>query len=512
MGERVLLITIEAMDISLVRRGVAEGWLPAIAGLLEEGAGVRLAHAPDLMPGSAWTTVYTGRPVQDHLLMFHRQLAPGTTRIEDVDGDRTRVPVFWQFVSEAGLRSTVASAHGAPWIQPFNGTQVYWGTGEPYGVKQGPRSDPPEVLQWLDEACSSRRFGFLDRLPRTASEYRGYLEATCREIRAQGEGLALLMERTDWDFFYGNIYETHEAGHLLWHLRDGSGGDRLREPMRRVYQEADAALGRLLERRDGNVRTFLMTSTGMTSHHPTFHATRSLLLQGGWMALGDGAAADDDDRWLRLASRIRPALHRLTPLALRQVLSRLAPGARERLLTAGPLLGVDWSATSAFPLPNDTHSAIRFNVTGREPHGVVDPGDGYARLAGDLAAAVDELVDAASGRPAAREVYRMDRHLGMEVGDVLPDLVVEWEPRAIAALDSSRTGQITVPADPRTGDHRPEGFLIGAGQGVAHRPGALEGARAFHLLDLAPTMLAALGLPVPPELSGRPISAVLPSA
>jgi predicted AlkP superfamily phosphohydrolase/phosphomutase len=511
MGERVLLITIEAMDIALVRQGVAEGWLPAIAGLLEEGAGVRLVHGPDLLPGSGWTTAYTGRPVQDHLLMFHYQLEPGTTRIEEVGGDRTRVPVFWQLASEAGLRSTVVSAHGGPVIEPFYGTQVLWGTGDPFAVKLGPWSDPPEVLSWLDDACPGRRFGFLDRLPRTASEYRSYLDQSCRAIRAQGKGLALLMERTEWDFFLGNIYETHEAGHLLWHLQDGSAADGLREPVRRVYQEADAALGQLLDRREGDVRTFLMTSTGMTSHRSTFRATRSLLLQGGWMALADGVAAGDD-RWLQWASRIRPALHKLTPLALRQALSKLAPATRDRLLTAGPLLGVDWSATSAFPLPNDTHSAIRFNVTGREPEGVVEPGRGYARLAAEIAAVADELVDADSGLPAAREIYRMDQHLGIQVGDVLPDLVVEWEPRAIAALDGSRTGHITVPPDPRTGDHRPEGFLIGSGPGVTHRPGALDGAQASHLVDFAPTMLAALGLPVPPELRGRPISAVLPPA
>jgi predicted AlkP superfamily phosphohydrolase/phosphomutase len=513
VAERVLVISIEAMEISVVRRGVAEGWLPAIAGLLEEGVGVRLTHGPDLLPGSAWPTVHTGRPVQDHLLMFHYQLAPGTNRIEDVQGDHARAPCFWQFLSEAGVRSTIAGAHGGPRLREFDGTQVFWGSGDPYSVALGPWSNPPEVLRWLDDAIPGRRFGFLDRLPRTAAEYRGYVETTCRSIRAQGEGLALLMERTDWDLFYGNIYETHEAGHLLWHFHEGSGDapDGLHEPLRRVYQAADAALGHILERRDGDVRTYLMTSSGMTRHHATFRATRSLLLQGGWMALA-GAGAPSDDRLLRWVSAIRPALHRLTPLALRRAMASLAPGTRDRLNTAGPLLGVDWPATTAFPLPNDTTSAIRFNVNGREPEGVVEPGDAYARLATDITAAVGGLGDANSGLPAARAVYRMEHHLGIPIGDVLPDLVVEWEPRTMAALDGPRTGHVTVPHDPRTGDHRPEGFLVGAGPGLAHRPGALDGRAAFDLLDITPTMLAAMGVPLPPELPGRPISDVLPAS
>jgi predicted AlkP superfamily phosphohydrolase/phosphomutase len=510
MAERVLLVGIEAMEISLVRQGVAEGWLPAIASLLEEGTAVRLAHGPDLLPGAGWTTVFTGRPVQDHLLIFNRQLAPGTTRIEEVSGDAARVPVFWQVASEAGVRSTVVSAHGAPRLPGFNGTQVLWGTGDPYTSQTEPWSDRPEVLDSLRRGWPGRRFGFLDRLPRSASDYQAYLDDVCRQIRMQGEGLAHLMQATEWDFFFGTFYETHEAGHLLWHLQDGAGTDGLHQPMRRVYQEIDAALGRLLARRDEDTRTFLLTSSGMTRNVPTCQATRSFLRQGGWMAFGDQAPAGDD-KWLWWASRARTAVHRVTPLALRKALSRLAPAAHGRLVSAGPLLGVDWSATSAFPLPNDTTSAIRFNVAGREPDGIVEPGSGYDRLAAEMDAAVADLVDARTGAPVARQVYRLDRLVGGPVGDVLPDLVIEWEPVVVEALDSPRTGPITVPGDPRTGDHRPEGFLIGAGPGVAAGGGGLDDDDAFGLLDVAPTILAAMGVAIPPALPGRPITAVLPA-
>ena len=510
MAERVLLVAIEAMEISLVRQGVAEGWLPAIAALLEEGAAVRLAHAPDLLPGAGWTTLITGRPIQDHLLVFHHQLAPGTSRIEAVTGTSARVPVFWEMAGEAGVRSTVVSIHGAPRLEGFNGTQVHWGTGEPYAAEGGLWSDPPEVLDSLRRRWPGRRFGFLDRMPRSASEYRDYLDDACQQIRLQGEALAHLMQSTEWDFFFGNIFETHEAGHLLWHLQDGPGADGLHQPVRRVYEEADAALGRLLALRDRGTRAFLVTTTGMRHNVSTHHVTRSFLRQGGWMALADQAPAGDE-KWLWWATRARSAVHKVTPLAMRKALSRLAPDAHGRLAAAGTLLGVDWSVTSAFPLPNDTTSAIRFNVAGREPAGVVEPGPGYDRLAAEIDAAAAELVDAGTGMPAAKQVYRMDRLTGGPVADVLPDLVIEWEQVVAEALDGPRTGRIVVPTDPRTGDHRPEGFLIGAGPGMAHVGGGLASDTAFGMLDVAPTLLTAMGVDVPPSLPGRPITDVLPA-
>src|SRR5262249_53226948 len=51
-----------------------------------------------------------------------------------------------------------------------------------------------------------------------------------------------------------------------------------------------------------------------------------------------------------------------------------------------------------------------------------------------------------------------------------------------------------------SGDHfdAPPGILVAAGPGI--RPGVIEGAR---LQDIAPTVLALLGLPVARELPGR---------
>lgn len=287
MAERVLLVVVEAMEIALVCQGVHEGWLPAIAGLLEEGAGVRLVHGPDLLPGAGWTTVFTGRPVQEHLLVFNQQLVPGTTRVERVPPERARAPVFWEMVSAAGRPSTVVSPHAGPRIDPFHGTLVQWGTGEPYSSASGrPWCNRPAVLDDLQRRWPERRYGFLPGLPRSPSSYRDYLDGVCRQIRMQGEAMAHLMETTPWDLFFGTIYETHEAGHLLWQFQDpvaaaSVADDGLRQPMRRIYQEADAAIGRLLERRDGDTRVFLFTSSGMTHMVPTYLATRSFLLQGG---------------------------------------------------------------------------------------------------------------------------------------------------------------------------------------------------------------------------------------
>jgi hypothetical protein len=72
------------------------------------------------------------------------------------------------------------------------------------------------------------------------------------------------------------------------------------------------------------------------------------------------------------------------------------------------------------------------------------------------------------------------------------------------AIVSPRLGTIDMPSpgtNPtgRSGNHRPEGFVIAVGAGFT--PGAsIEGG---HILDLAPTVRAAFGLPAPDGMRGN---------
>jgi len=107
-----------------------------------------------------------------------------------------------------------------------------------------------------------------------------------------------------------------------------------------------------------------------------------------------------------------------------------------------------------------------------------------------------------------REVIRSDRLYppGPRLGE-LPDLLVGWAVTPVAgqrAIVSARFGRIDLPTPGRnptgrSGNHRPEGFFIGVGDGFG-AGSAVEGA---HILDLAPTAYAMLNLPCPGVMRGR---------
>jgi len=99
--------------------------------------------------------------------------------------------------------------------------------------------------------------------------------------------------------------------------------------------------------------------------------------------------------------------------------------------------------------------------------------------------------------------------------ELLGQLVADAEPGTTVILVSDHgffTSEARPAADPSdftTGApqwHRLHGILVAAGGGVAHRE-----VRDASLLDIAPTVLALLGLPVPADMPGRVLEPLLPA-
>jgi predicted AlkP superfamily phosphohydrolase/phosphomutase len=82
--------------------------------------------------------------------------------------------------------------------------------------------------------------------------------------------------------------------------------------------------------------------------------------------------------------------------------------------------------------------------------------------------------------------------------DEMPDLIVQ--PRSDVMIVTEFRGDRLVEANPSflSGTHHPHGILVMAGPAVRSR-GIVEGAS---LVDMAPTLLHLLGLPVPDDMDG----------
>jgi predicted AlkP superfamily phosphohydrolase/phosphomutase len=509
----VAFLGFDAAEPILVKQGIEEGWLPTMAGLVETGRYVALSPVPSRFYNASWPSTITGTDVGDHRIVLDRVLEPGSYRIVDRWARSFRRPPFWRYLSDAGLRSTVSSIYSAPILPSFRGTQVQgWGSIDPYFSKFGHAAfDPPEVEELLRRAVGGRQALYRVSPPHSSSQVRRYRDRMLRSVDEQTRGLAALIAETEWEFFFASFAESHQAGHLLWHLLDPMHPDHnpntradVREALPAIYRAIDAALGRLIRQLPADCRYFVLTPHGMGPFY--IEDPLELLLElGGWLARrSPGSTRGLRERSLRaawsLGRRVVPVRSRL-----RLLVARTRAGSDERATM--PLLHVDWPRTRAFALPSDMTSYVRINVVGREPEGTVHPGSEYDRLCDELCGALAAVTDADTGRPAVERVVRCDEVLGGPVEGSFPDICVVWEDsRLVRRFHLPGYGTVDAPrVDSRTGQHRHLGLMIGGGPGIG--PSRNEGDGTGNLLDVAPTALALLAVDQPRDLPGRPIAA-----
>jgi predicted AlkP superfamily phosphohydrolase/phosphomutase len=211
----------------------------------------------------------------------------------------------------------------------------------------------------------------------------------------------------------------------------------------------------------------------------------------------------------RMAIAARSVAKSVLPVGVRRTIASLNPDGRLRLLYAIALADVDWGTTRAFAIPMADSAQVRINLRGREPEGIVEPGADYDRLLEEIEEFVMGVVDADTGRPAADHVVVTREVTGRPVADVLPDLVILWSPGSPRRLRTPDGDVIDIPRrDRRSGEHSTTGFMIGTGPAITASGRLDVGEDEHSLLDVAPTLLTCLGVPVPDALPGRPIESL----
>jgi predicted AlkP superfamily phosphohydrolase/phosphomutase len=163
------------------------------------------------------------------------------------------------------------------------------------------------------------------------------------------------------------------------------------------------------------------------------------------------------------------------------------------------LRDVDWSRTAAYGLGLN---GLYLNLRGRERDGIIEPGEQREAVLQDLVSRLEAIEDT-DGQRVIRGVYRADRIYSGNATALAPDLIIgyargyraSWEtvgggaPREI--LEDNQSAW--------SADHCADALEV---------PGVLFCNRTLRqgvpsLVDVAPSILAEFGLPVPSSMVGR---------
>jgi predicted AlkP superfamily phosphohydrolase/phosphomutase len=438
------------------------------------------------------------------------QLRSGTYRIDKKYADDIAVEFFWAPLGRAGLRVFSFDIAQTRPIPGFNGVNLCaWGSEYP----AWPRSSwPKPLMKELVAAHGDHPLVDQYRLsikPQGESEHRAFYDKLTTGLERKGNICLDVLKRERWDLSVIVFPEVHWAMHLLWQTYDKNHpayDPDLKLPFDDIfltlYGKLDALLGRLLEIMPG-ASVLAFSGSGFGPNYSGWHLLPEVLQRLG-------VASDPRTKTRSLlpmkkwgAYKIRRTEDALS-LPVIETLKRILPrslwdkGTR-RLLYAGSR----WSESQAFCVPNDYTGAIRINLQGREPKGIVTPGREYEALVARLTRELEALINPATGRPAVARVMRLDHEYpGAALGD-FPDLIVVWANDApITSLTSPGIGTVSGDfPERRSGAHRNDCFLLSNEELAVPASG-----RRASLVDIPPTIYRLLSQEVPAHFDGQALT------
>jgi predicted AlkP superfamily phosphohydrolase/phosphomutase len=512
---KLLVIGLDGAPFPLIERWTRDGYLPNLARLIERGAfGVLNSTMPAHSP-TAWATFLTGMNPGKHGVFDFVQREPGSYRLRVVRSDDIPGPSLWRWL---GQNKRTVGVMNVPMTYPaeqVNGFLIS-GLGTPDYVPFASPLDLSERLTDQGYRVNNRFFFDLRRQDE-------WLQDISEMTNLRGQTAVRLLAEERPEFFMVVFRNTDEICHFYWHhmdethpVHDPHAPDRYKTAIRDLYQLTDEWIGQLLKTAGAETNIVVMSDHGAGPLYQDVFLNEWLWQQN--LLVLKEEIGNQSQLW-RLARRTgltRERISRvLTSLNLHrvEVLIKRFLGDRIYLLPRDErpefLNAIDWTRTKAYSF--GYYGQIFINLIGREPEGIVEPGDEYNRLRTQIAAQLQELTHPDDGLPVVDQVYFNEELYDGPRLDNAPDLLAVMRDFSFTTRKGYEFAEVRgqifhEPYTGETGSHRLDGILIAAGPDIKTSTRLTE---HHAIIDLTPTLLRLMDCPVPDFMDGDVIEAML---
>lgn len=513
-NRKVFILGLDGATFDLIKPWVKSKELPNFARLIEKGCHGDLESIIPPLTTPAWSSFMTGKNPGKHGVFDFAERQPGSYNIEWVTSRSRKGQSLWNIVNSYGKDVVVINVPNNYPLDPVNGCMVAWMDAP------GSKNDytyPPELAREIEDNIGDYIITIIDwKENEDLSAFRTNLH---RMIDKRAELTFYLMENKPWDLFTVLFTATDIVQHCYWSFMDPS--HRLHNPsdakefgntIKEIYCHIDEILGQIQSRLDEDTTLMIISDHGAGPLRFVVHLNK-WLEENGWLTFRDQSHSTKTGRlYSALQSISRRALYNAMVLlkrylspTMRSHLKRLLPGMRDKMEGMLFYSLFDWQKTKAYSL--GSYGNIYINLKGREPGGIVEEAE-YEALRNAIADRIMGLKDPETGDHIVKRVCRREEIYSGPHLDKAADLIVHWNDNGYHSVQRFGSREDSV-FDERldfhltntrfTGNHRMEGIFHMNGSAAK----AGEKVQEARLIDIAPTTLYLMGLPVPEDMDGR---------
>lgn len=509
LSNKMVVICLDGGTFDIIKPMVEREELPNISKLMSEGIHHRLLSTIPSETGPAFVTFMTGtNPGRHGITRFARKSVEKDKQIL-LNSSHITTKTLLEWLSEHGKKII---SFGVPFTCPpipINGVMIsHWKLApDTYRtVLTYPNEVKDRVIKYLGsiniEKLSDKNIldmkDFYERKLTKEFMIAEYVKQT----------VLFLMREFDWDFLVVHLNITDSIQHHYWKFMDNKhpyydplAPDSFKNAIFQSYIKADEIIGELLKHAGKDITTIIMSDHGFAPVAKVFNINQ-------WLA-NEGFL-----KFRNISNQYWGWKHFPATILLRKLLNKLGMFEISSRLPWLPLQLpvykryqknfyelIDWNKTVAY----GDNFGVNINMKGREPFGIVPAGKGYEKIVNLLIDKLNSVEDTETSKKIVGDIVRKEDiyegPLINEGTDVIPRLVDGY------CIGSETVGHNlfekispTFTSGHHTHSHTAQyGMLIMNGEAIRKNVNLNEPG----IIDLAPTIMYLMGLPVPGEMEGR---------
>jgi len=481
---KIAIIGLDGARLDVIKHWIEKGSLPNLRRMVENGTSGRLKTIFPPHSMLAWASFMTGVNPGKHGIYSTQIQIPGTYRLMVPNSTNIKTETVYEILSENGLSSIFINIPLTYPPKEVKGVIVSSWLSPPFSNYTYPR----DVYDKIKE------IGYKIQPKSLHKEEKDFIEEVYDTTEKRIETTKWLIKNYDWDLLAVLITGTEHMHHNFAAFIDKNHPDYTpgqEDVVKKYYEFVDEKLGELLDVLGKDTNVFIISDHGFGPSYGEIYLNNLLKRYGYFKHKKKVSLTRKVFKFLEIsgiANKLRSSI---------QVdIFRFAPKFIQNLVKTGRAddIEADWDSTKAYC--TSILGDIRINLKGREPRGIVEREE-YENIRENIIKRICEDEDV---KDVVECVYKKEDIFSGPCLREIPDLYVKFK--------KCCTSSIKVIDDIIKGKRRDAGFHTMHGILIAYGPDIAKGEIDGEIVDIAPTVLHMLELPVLKHMDGKVLKGI----